>query len=161
MLKITIIELVIRGIPESLLFFLAVYAFSKTKLNIKRYLVSSAIYCAMVYIIRFLPIQNGADTILNLIVIITLAFFLNKIDTIKSIKAGIIIMLLEYLCEGINVFVLQEMDIKLNIIFKNPLLKVIYSTPSLLAFGCITIVHYLFLSKRKELKNINYGKVIQ
>lgn len=160
MLKITIIELLIRGIPESFLFFLAVYAFSKTKLNIVRYLISSGILCTMVYLIRLLPIERGSDTILNLITIIILATFIDRIDIIQSIKSGIIIMLLQFLCEGINVFILQViMKMDLNSLFKNPFLKIIYSTPSLLIFGAITILYYVLLNKRKELKKITYGEI--
>lgn len=160
MLKITLFELLLRGIPESLLFLLAVYALSKTKFNLIRYLTSCIILCAMVYLVRLLPIQHGADTVLNLITVILLATFLIKIDIVQSIKAGIIIMLLQFLYEGINVFIIEFiMNENLNRIFKNPILKVIYITPSLFAFGITIILYYLFSIKGKELNNISYGEI--
>lgn len=153
MLKISFLEFIIRGIPEGLLFFLAVYAFSKNFIEVKKYLFSSILYSFMVYLIRFLPIQNGADYILNLSVLIVLTVFVNKFPIIRSIKIGIIIMLIEFICEGINVFFIQSIFKKnWNVIFKDDVLKLIYSSPSLLLFGCIVIVYYIVLWKRKELK---------
>lgn len=160
MLKITILEFLIRGIPEDLIFFLAVYAFTRNRVQVKKYLFSVLLQSVIVYSIRFLPIQAGVDSVLNLILLITLAVIVNKIEVIKVIKAGIIIMLLEFICEGINVFILQFIMKKdLNSIFGDPMLKILYSSPSLLIFGCIVIAYYIILLKRKKLKDITYGKV--
>lgn len=160
MLKLSFLELIIRGIPEDLVFFLAVYTFTKSKVHKKRYLSSVIIQSIIVYLIRFLPIQNGADSILNLILLIMLSVIVIKIEIIQAIKAGIIIMLCEFISEGINVFFVQFILKKdLNSIFKDPMLKILYSYPSLLIFACCVIIYYLILRKRKELKNISYGKV--
>jgi hypothetical protein len=160
MLQISFPEFIIRGIPEGLIFFIAVYAFTKNVIQIKRYLLSSFLYSIIVYLIRFLPIQNSSDYILNLIVLITLTVIINKIDIIQSIKAGIIIMLLEFICEGINIFLIQFILKKdLNAAFKDPMLKIIYTSPSLLIFACIVIAYYIRLLKRKELKCISYGEI--
>lgn len=160
MLKITFLEFIIRGIPEGLIFFIAVHAFSKTKIQVRRYLFSSILYSVMVYLIRFLPIQNGVDSILNLIVLIIFAVIGNKIDIVKSIKAAIIIMLFEFILEGANLFAIQfVMKKDMVLIFKDPVIKTIYFIPSLLIFGCIVFGYYIVLLKRKELKNISYGKI--
>lgn len=160
MLQISFPEFIIRGIPEGLIFFIAVYAFTKNVIQIKRYLLSSILYSVMVYLIRFLPIQNGADFILNLIVLIVLTVIVNKFDIIKAIKAGIIIMLLEFISEGVNIFIIQFILKKdLNAAFKDPMLKIIYTSPSLLIFGFIVITYYTRLWRRKELKYISYGEI--
>lgn len=162
MLKVSFLEFIMRGIPESLLFFLAAYAFTKNKIQLNKYLISAILVSVTVYLIRFLPIQNGADSILNLFLIITALVIINKFDIIQSIKAGIAIMLLEFMCEGVNIFFLQFiLEKDLNSLFRDPMLKIIYNIPSLLLFGCIAIVYYIILWKRKELKYIVYGKVNQ
>ena len=154
MIKITFLEFLLRGIPEDLIFFLAFYAFTKNKVQVSRYLVSSLVQATIVFSIRFLPIDTKVDTILNLILLITLAVFVNRIEVIKAIKAGIIIMILELLCEGINIFILQVLMKKdLNSIFADPMSKILYSSPSILIFGCIVIVYYFILLKRNELKD--------
>lgn len=155
MLKVSFIEIIIRGIPEGLLFVLSTYTFSKKIIDIKRYLISSIILAVSVYLIRLLPIQNGADFILNLSVLIALSIFVNKIDTIKAIKAVIITFLLGFICEGANIFIIQFILKKdLNDIFNNSTLKILYTSPSLLLFGGIVITYYIRLWKRKELKYV-------
>lgn len=162
MLKVSFLELIMRGIPEGLLTFLAAYAFTKNKIQLNRYLISAMLLAVSVYFIRFLPIQNGVLAMLNLIVFITLTVFVNGFPVIQSIKVGIVIVILEFICEGVNVFVIQLILKKdLNVIFKDPMLKIIYSIPSLLLFGCIVIVYYIILWKRKELKYISNGKINQ
>lgn len=160
MLKVSFLEFIMRGIPEGLLLFLAAYAFTKNKIQLKKYLVSAISLSVSVYLIRFLPIQNGADSMLNLIVFIALTVFVNGFPIVQSIKVGIVIMLLEFICEGINVFVIQFILKKdLNLLFKDPMLKIMYNIPSLLIFGCIVIMYYIRLWKRKELKYNLYGKI--
>ena len=108
MLKLSLFEFIVRSIPEEFLFVLAVHAFSKTGINLKRYLLSGTLFSITVYLIRLLPIQYGVHTILSLIVLIVLVSFINKIDIIKSIRAGIIIFILDFICEGL-IFLLYSM----------------------------------------------------
>ncbi|AGK98408.1 hypothetical protein [Clostridium pasteurianum] len=160
MLKVSFLEFIMRGIPEGLLLFLAAYAFTKNKIQLNRYLISVILLSVIVYLIRLLPIENGADSMLNLIVFITLAIFANGFPVIQSIKVCIVIMLLEFICELVNIFFLQFILGKdLNFLFRDQILKILYNSPSLLIFGCIVIVYYIRLCKRKELKYISYGKV--
>ncbi len=155
MLQITWFEFIVRGIPEAFLFVLAVYAFSKTKINIKKYLLSVLLFSISVYLIRLLPIQYGIHTILNLIALIILSSSINKIDIIKSIQGGIIIIILGFIFEGINAFFIQVvLKIDLNGIMNNPTLKTLYGLPSLLFPVIFVVIYYLRLSKRKELRYV-------
>lgn len=155
MLDVSFLEFIVRGIPEGLLFMLATYTFSKKIIGVKRYLLSGILFAVIVYLIRFLPIQNGAGFILNLFVLIVLTVIINKIDIIRAIKAGILALLLGFICEGVNVFILQFILKKdLNDIFKNSTFKILYTSPSMLIFGVIIITYHIRLWKRKELKHV-------
>lgn len=155
MLKLPLLELFARGIPEAFLFILAAYVFSKSMFNIKKYFLSSMLYAALVYLIRFLPIQYGVNTILTVIVLIAVNTFINNLDIVKSIQIGIISIILEFICEGINVFIIQYVfKANINYVFNNPDLKVLYGIPSLFIFGCIIIIYYIAIKKGKELKRI-------
>jgi hypothetical protein len=91
--------------------------------------------------------------------LIVLAAGINKFEIIETIKASIITMLIGFVCEGVNVFIIQfVMKKNLNMILNDPILKVLYSSPSLLIFGCIVAVYYIRLWRRKELKYISYGE---
>jgi hypothetical protein len=145
----------VRGIPEEFLFVLAVHAFSKTGINLKKYLLSGALLWIMAYLIRLLPIQYGVHTILCLVVLIILANIINKIDIIKSIRAGITTMIIVFIFEGINISFIQFVLKKdLNIIMNNSVTKTLYGLPSLMCFGVLVIIYYIRLLKRKELEYV-------
>lgn len=153
MLRISWFEFIVRGIPEEFLFVLAVYAFSKTGINLKKYLLSGTLFWVLAYLIRLLPIQYGIHTILSLIALIIIVNFINKIDIIKSIRAGLIAVILQFVFEGINVLFIEFILKKdLNSTINNPILMTLYGLPSIILFGIFVITYYVRLSKRKELK---------
>lgn len=155
MLKVSLLEFIIRGIPEGLILFLAIYAFTKNKIQLNRYLISSIVLSICVYFIKMLPIQKGIDSILNLIVLIVLSVYINNLHVVTAIKISIFIMILEFICEGINIFAIQLIfPEKLNLIFQNKILGTVYTIPSLIIFGFIVVWFYVRLYKRKELKDI-------
>lgn len=155
MLKISLYEFILRGIPEEFLFVLCVHAFSKTAINIKKYLLSGTLLWILAYLIRLLPIQYGIHTILCIITVIVLTTFINNIDIIKSIRATIIAFILEFLFEGINLFILQFiLKMNLNIVFKNSVFATVYGLPSIILYGIFVVAYYIKLSKGKELKYI-------
>ncbi|MBU3214564.1 hypothetical protein LL033_04690 [Clostridium estertheticum] len=159
MLRLTLLDVFLRVLPEGFLIVFAVYAFSKTVINIKKYIISSIIYVFAVYLIRLLPIQYGVHTILNIIVIMVLTININKISIINSIKASIMAMILEFICEGINVFMIQYV-FKANVrsVLNDPSLKTLYGIPSLVIFVVIVGAYYYYLIKRKELMESNKWK---
>ena len=160
MLKLTILEVILRS-PEEFLIIFAVYVFSKNVINIKRYIISSIFYVSAIYIIRLLPIQYGVHTILCIIVIIVLTININKINIIKSIQSSIMAMILEFICEGINIFIIQYLfKADINYIFDKPLLKILYGIPSLVIFAFIVVTYYIYLVRRKKLKEVIYGEII-
>ncbi|PRR80868.1 hypothetical protein [Clostridium vincentii] len=153
MLEISLLEIILRGIPEGLIFFMAAHAITKNKIKVKRYLLSTLLFSVILYLLRLLPINNGSVFILNLIIFIALSVIINKFDIVQSIKAGIMIMLIEFISEGVNVFLIQFILKKdLNYILSDPISKLIYFMPSLFLVGCIVVPYYMILLKRKELK---------
>ena len=70
MLKLSVVEFVARAVPEAFLFIFAIYTFSHTRINKKRYLLSSLLMTIMIFIIRSLPISYGIHTILSIMVLI-------------------------------------------------------------------------------------------
>jgi len=160
MLKISMFEFLLRGLPEAFLFVFAAFAFTKTKLHIRKYIFASLILASIAYLIRFLPIQYGVNSILIIFVIIVMMNTIFKIDMIAAIRTGIAIIIIEYICEGINVFLIQVvLKIDMNYVFSNSELKVLYGVPSLVFFALIIISYYLILNKRKQLRVIADGEV--
>lgn len=155
MLKLSWFEFLVRGIPEEFLFVLAIHAFSKTGINLKKYLLSGVLACIMIYLIRLLPIQYGVHSLLGLIMLIIIVSSINKIDIIKSIRAGVITFIICFIFEGINVSFIQFVLKKdLNSMISNPVTKTLIGLPSLMIFGIVIILYYYRISKRKELEYV-------
>lgn len=106
MLKLSIVEFVARATPEAFLLIFAVYTFSNTKMN-KNYLLSSFLMLIMIFIIRSLPISYGIHTILSIMVLILLSYIINRIDVIRAVKSTIVTIILQLICEGTNIFIIQ------------------------------------------------------
>lgn len=159
MLNLSIQELFFRVLPEEFLFILAIYSFSKTTINIKKYAIASIILAIITYLIRLLPIQYGVHTILGIIAILVISVNIMKIDIIKAIQASIITTIIEFISEGINIFIIQYILKKdINYIFNDPNLKVLYGFPSLVILASIVIIFYIRAFVKKELKDVVNGK---
>ena len=65
MLRITLFEFVFRGIPELVLFILAAYIFSRTKIQKKDFIIAILVSNVGVFLIRNLPIGYGVHTIVS------------------------------------------------------------------------------------------------
>lgn len=155
MLKLTPVEFFVRGLPEAFLFIFAAYTFSKSIINIKKYIISSVLYGFLAYMVRFLPIHYGVHTILNVFILITITVNINNIDLIASIRSAIIAIIMQFICEGINVLVIQYIfNADINYVFNNPVAKTLYGIPSIIVFASVLIIYYIRLLTRKELKCI-------
>ncbi|EJP6472626.1 hypothetical protein K8O96_08275 [Clostridium sporogenes] len=150
MLKLSVVEFVARAVPEAFLLIFAIYTFSNTRINKKRYLLSSFLMIIMIFIIRSLPISYGIHTILSIMVLVLLSYIINKIDVITAVKSTIITIIFQFVCEGINIFIIQYvLKDDMNYIFNNANLKTIYGIPSLIIFTCIVLLLYIRLLKKE------------
>ncbi len=151
MLKVTLFEFLIRGIPEGFLFILANYAFAKTKIVPFPFLFSSVTLILFTYGVRFLPINFGVHTVLNLIGLVLLCIFINKIDLFTAVKGSMFAMLLMVFIEAINVLILQLIfGDGLSAIIEDSFRKALAGTPGFVVYGIIVIVLYFFLTREKK-----------
>ncbi|MBP1888713.1 hypothetical protein J2Z53_000292 [Clostridium moniliforme] len=151
MLAVSFLELIVRGVPESFLFVYSVYILSNTKFNKKLYFLTSTILVVVTFFIRRLPISYGIHTILNIILLVILTTYIDKINILKSIKAGIITAIIMFICEGINMFFIQCLcGNNIIRIFTNPTLKTIYGLPSLIIFFVVILIIKFLLYKKEE-----------
>lgn len=155
MLKLSAFEFIVRSIPEVLIFMFSIYAFSQTRLNRNRYLGSSLLLGICVFLIRMLPINYGVHTILNIIMVTVIACSINKIDKLKAIKSSIIMTIVLFMCEGVNVTILSLIyGAELQKLFDNSAIKTICGLPSLVGFVIIVIIYYSYLKKKDKLSYV-------
>jgi len=156
MAKITFLELMLRGIPECAIFVWACYIFSKTKFQLNKYLLATSLYVLISYIVRSLPINFGINIVLVLGVLIIINVNINKISIIKSINASVCVIILESICEFINILMIKYL-FKLNMtdMLSNPTLKTIYGIPSLVLLILFIIIINAFFNKNSSKKKDN------
>ena len=155
MLKLEPIEFFFRALPEGFLVILAIYVFSNTPINKKKYIITSLIGSCIAFAVRMLPIDYGVHTILAMAIIIILSVSINKIDIIKSIKAALIYSIFQLVAEGLNIFIIQNvLKADRNEVFSNVVLKTVYGLPSLVILGFIIFLYYIIRLKKDELINV-------
>ncbi|GAB6169473.1 hypothetical protein JCM1393_19330 [Clostridium carnis] len=151
MLRLEPIEFFLRAIPESFLFMFAIYSFSGLVINKKKYIISSSIYSIVAFSVRMLPITYGVHMVITIIIAIVLSHIYNKIDVIKSIKSVMIMFIIQFISEWINIFLIENiLNKNINIVFSNVKLKSIYGLPSLLIGWIIVSIYYIYIVKRKN-----------
>lgn len=156
MLKLQPIEFFFRAIPEGFLFVLAVYIFSKTAIDKRKYMICSGIFAIIMFMIRLLPIEYGIHTILSLILLVVLTTMYNKIDTMKAMKSVLIIVLMQFIIEGINILILNLIpNINIDSLFKDPISKTLLGMPSLFMAYLVVYLFYL-ISKRKKNEYVKF-----
>lgn len=153
MLKITFLELCLRGLPEMFLLIWGINYINMKKTNIKMYLTLSLFLALIVYFIRMLPIQYGVHTFITVLLLITMSYYVNKLSLIKSIKSCLIVVILLLVCECFNVFILSNiLNDDVQVLFNNPLLKVILGVPSLIFYIFFVYMFKTFLNRNLERK---------
>ena len=152
MLKLQPIEFVLRVIPESFLVIFAIYIFSKTEINKKKYLATSIAFSIIIYITRMLPINYGVHMILSVLFLLFIVVSYNKIDAINGIRSIIFTYLVQLVSEAINVFILNIIDLNLEVLFKNPIYKAVLGIPSLIITAGIISIFYIINKKERSLR---------
>lgn len=157
MLQLSPLEFFFRTLPESFIYIWAGYIFSNNKIDKTKFILSSILLSLGTFFIRLLPIHFGVHTILFLVVDIVICVSINKIDIIKSISSGLISVIILFICEGINMFILLYMlNIDIEKTFDHSFKQIFYSSPSLLLFGLIIGTLYRIIFKKRRLyKNVS------
>ncbi|WP_432661786.1 hypothetical protein R9X47_14560 [Wukongibacter baidiensis] len=152
MLKLSLIELFLRLIPEGFILALSIYAFSNTEINVKRYIISGIILTVNPYFIRMLPINFGVHTILLIMCYILVAANINGLEILKAIKSGLIAYIVLSVCEFANLFFVSNvLNISVEKVVENIALKMLLGLPSLILF---LIIVFYFYKKTEENKNV-------
>jgi len=160
--SISLVELVLRGIPEAFLVLLALHIFTGTPINKKKYIVLSLLQCSIAFGIRFLPVAVGANSILSLIIVVLLFQFAygGQINTIiKTIIAETLTLVLLAVSEVFNVGLLVAIcgyEKTENILQQSTgVTKVLYSLPSLFFFALFIFIASIIVKKRNRKKTEN------
>jgi len=157
-LHISILELIIKGIPEGFLDVLCIYVFTRTSIEKKKYILQSIITVLAIYLIRQLPINYGVNSILSLLFFAILFSFIYKMPFSKIIKAGMVTIIIIFICELINVYLLYQVfgsELTQQLLSES-VSKSICGIPSTVLFALIILISSYILKRiDKHRKGIN------
>lgn len=152
MLKISLFELFLRGIPEGFLLVLAIYAFCKKKIDGKRYVIASVILFTATYLIRRLPINYGVHTLISILVLIGLCTKLCQLPLMSVIKSALLVTMILFILEACNVMILQIIyKDALTVVLNDPIQKALVSFPSTVLFAIVILLCYRSMNKHNRL----------
>jgi len=161
----SIIELLIKGVPESFLFILAIYILTRIKFDLKKYLFMSLIITFISYITKWLPINMGTHTMLSLLILILIFIIVNKVNLQNIIKSiisvivvAIIIVISEVLNELLLVAIFGQAETKKLFDFGSAVIISVCMLPSTIIFAFILLILYFILLKYDKNKKVKDGK---
>ncbi|GAA0182397.1 hypothetical protein SH2C18_47840 [Clostridium sediminicola] len=151
MLKLTVLEFLLRTIPESFISVLISYLISNTKIQKKTYIISSLLFAVATYLIRLLPIDMGVHSLIIFSAYIPICVIISKIPINKAIFSIMSAALVLILCELVNVFIIVNIfKINVQTALVNPVLKTVYLMPSLFLYILFALLLYKYtMIKRK------------
>lgn len=163
-IAVSIAMLFMKGIPEGFLVAWGMHILTDTKIEAKKYLLLSAIYIVVTYLIRFLPITLGINTVLSLFVLIfsyQLMYRAGLSKVVRAMVASVIILVFTALSEILNVILLTVMygsdQANALAMSTNRMTQAIYTSPSTVFLAIFTVSGYFILKAIKK-RNEKNGK---
>ncbi|NLI21433.1 MAG: hypothetical protein GX418_07805 [Clostridiales bacterium] len=164
-ISVDVSVLLIKGIPEGLLVAWAIHLFTNTPLQFKKYALLSLFYIVTTYLIRFLPITLGINTVLSLFVL-TFAFQvvykagLNQV--IRAVISSVVVLILIAVSEVLNVVLLTVIfgRSQAEALFTSTdgLTRAVYSSPSTIFMAMFLVLIYFILRYIRMKRNLGHGK---
>lgn len=148
MLKVTPIEILLRGIPEAMILIWGIYLISREKIRIKEYIFSSIVLAIEFFFVRQLPIHFGVHLIINNVLTICI-IIVAGISITKAIYGTLLTNIFLIISEIINVVIIKMLNIDLEKAIENVYMRVLLGYPSL-AILMISFVLLASFLKRKE-----------
>ncbi len=152
--------LLLKGIPEGFIIAWGILILTDTKLEWKRYLLLSGMYIVITYLIRFLPITLGINTVLSPFVLIFSFQLIHHADLAKMIRAmvaSIVILVCNALSEVLNMLLLSMLfgaDKAETLAWNTEKFsEAIYSLPSTILMALFTITAYFVLKRIRAKAN--------
>lgn len=165
-IQVSLEMLLMKGIPECFLVAWAIHFLTNTKMERNKYLLISIIYTTATYLIRFLPITLGVNTILSLFVLIFTFQVVHKADLAKVTRAvisSVIVLILTAVSELINALILsaifgrEQADALLR--FSDNMTRSLSSAPSTVILAGFIVAAYFITKKIQKQRNLKDGSM--
>jgi hypothetical protein len=119
----------------------------------RKIIQTASIVTFITFIIRLLPINLGINSIIIIALIIYLNIKINNFSINQSLSTTILVFIIEYIAEMLNIIILQLLKFDVTRLFQNPINKVIYGLPSLGLLVITVLVVHNIKAKYMSLKS--------
>ena len=152
-LKITLPELFIVLLPESLIMVFGVYILSKEPFNYKKIVIASLLTGVSTYIIRMLPIYPGVNMLFAAIICTCIFAWYNKLNIMKAVPALLVLLAVRLVTELLNVILITEiLHLDLEELASNTAKKTLALFPSLILYFLLVLALYFLIYKKNKQK---------
>lgn len=152
-MQINILEILVKGAPESLLVVLCVYFFCKIKPKISQLAILWFLHVAVTFITRIVLPGYGMSLLITLIVLVVIFNLLLKVPLTKVINGAVLCILFVIIAEALNFLLIQVFfPGKTELILNDATARIIYMIPStvFMAISVLGVYYFNFKRKKKE-----------
>lgn len=152
MLKLPIIALFLRTIPEGILVIFASHVIHGYQLNLKRILLTGGILGVCTYIARLLPVHFGVHTIILLSALIFLLVKMHGFNTSKAITSALLSFIILSISDLILVFMyVNVLKMSTDVLLDMSTKSILLGLPSLFLLLIILVpVHFVRQSRKRQ-----------
>ena len=166
-ISVSLAVLFIKGVPECLIVAWAIYVFTGTKFDTGKYFLLAGISLVATYLIRFLPITLGINTVLFLFVLIFAFQMINKGGmsmVIRTVISSVIILILIAVSELLYVLLMTVIfgreQAETFFRFTDELTRAFYAIPSNVFLALFVLAGYFIMKKVHQKKRLtDDGKI--
>ena len=152
LLEIIIFEYLLGYCLQGFTFVLGVFAFSRRKIVLKSYVLTSLLVSIISYLVRLLPISYGVHTIINMLFLIMICIIILKMPAYTTIRSAVLSMVLCLISEMavIAVMILSLGKEKFESMMLVPLDKAIIASAAAALFALLIALTYFILNNSKK-----------
>jgi hypothetical protein len=163
-IAVSLAMLFMKGIPEGLIIAWGMLILTNTKVEKKNYLLLSLLYIVITYLVRFLPITLGINTVLSLFVMIfsyQIVYHAGLNKMIQGMIASVVILVFTAVSEILNVLLLTILygseQANILVTSSSELTQAIYTIPSTIFLALFAVAGY-FITKAIRKGKSTHGK---
>ena len=161
LLKIIIFEYLLGYCLQGFTFVLGVFAFSRRKIVLKTYVLTSLLVTVIIYVVRLLPISFGVHTIIIMLFLILICIIILKVPAYTTIWSVLLIMVLLLICEMADIAVMIQIlgEEKFQSMMLLTSDKAIIGSVPTIFFAMLIALKYFVLNNTKKKNGENSGNI--
>ncbi|MGI6686649.1 MAG: hypothetical protein ACOX47_14480 [Bacillota bacterium] len=149
-MEMSLLRLLLYGIPENIALVAVAFALSKVRFNWKQISLMGILMAGTAYVLRLIPITFGVHTIVCLGLLIFLLIYFAKVDLTRSITSVLVTYIILAIVEtGSRTIIIKLLNWSLEEVIKNELLITITGIPEVIILFIIA-----FFIKKYIIKDV-------